>query len=167
MKMAAGRIRVITSQTITRPADTTAYAANDLVANSVTAGSVTPFLFTGVVAQQGYRTKIRRAGANLSGTAVTNGNFRLHLFTAAPTVAAGDNAALAVATNVDKYIGYVDIVLAVAGALGNNGWSVAAWGAFPAFLSTTSASLWGLLQATGAYTPASAETITLKLEVES
>jgi hypothetical protein len=138
-----------------------------LIANNTTAGSVTPFLFSGVVAQQGYRTKIRRAGANLSGTAITNGSFRLHLFSAAPTVAAGDNAALAVATNVSAYLGYIDIVLSVAGALGNNGWSVTAWGASPALLSTTSTSVWGLLAAVLGYTPASAETITLKLEVES
>jgi hypothetical protein len=164
--MSAPTTRVITSQTITRPADTTAYAAGDLVANNTTAGSVTPFLFSNVVRQLGYKNKIVRAAAKLSGTAITNGSFRLHLFSAAPTVTNGDNAAIVVATNITAYLGYLDIVQILGGASGNMGWSVAAWGAPPTMISASSKSLWGLLEAKAAYVPASGETIILSIEVE-
>lgn len=162
----SARTRVVTSQTITRPADTTAYADNDLVANSTSAGSVTPFLFTGAARQLGYKYKVVRAALNASGTAITNGSFRLHLFTAAPTVGAGDNSALAVATNADKYIGYLEIVLAIAGALGNKGWTVSTFVQPVNWVSSTSLNLWGLLQAKAAYAPASAETLIASIEVE-
>lgn len=162
----SARTRVITSQTITRPADTTAYADNDLVANNTSAGSVTPFLFSDVVRQLGYRTKIVRASLAVFGTAITNGSFRLHLFTSAPTVANGDNGALAVATNASSHIGYIDIALAVAGAAGGKGWTVSTVIQPPSFVSTSSKNLWGLLQAKAAYAPASAETFACSLEVE-
>lgn len=165
--MSAPRTRVIASQTITRPADTTAYADNDLVANDTTAGSVTPFLFSDVVRQVGYKNKITRAGIRLSGTAVTNGTFRLHLFKSAPTVGAGDNAAMAVATGNDNYIGYLEIILSMtgSGAGGVRGWSVNGANVL-SFVSENSKNLWGLLQAKGAYTPISAETIQVLIEVE-
>lgn len=165
--MSAVRARQIVSQTITRPADTTAYADNDLVANSTTAGSVTPFVFTDVVRALGYKAKIVRAGIRLSGTAVTNGTFRLHLFKSSPTVGAGDNSAMAVATGNDNYIGYIEIVLGMtgSGAGGVRGWNVTKVTDLN-FISGTSKNLYGLLQAKAAYTPASGETIAVVLEVE-
>ena len=45
------RIADIVTATLTRPADTTAYASGDLVANSTTAGSVTPLTFNAGASQ--------------------------------------------------------------------------------------------------------------------
>lgn len=165
----AGRTKIVESQTITRPADTTAYTSGDLVANSTTAGSVVPFLFENVVRTTGYRAKIKRASLNASGVAITNGSFRLHLFSATPApVGAGDNAAIAADfdTNAAKYVGYLDIVLVVAGTGGNKGWSVTAAPDLN-FVSVNSKNLWGLLEAKAGYTPASAETFKIELEVEA
>src|SRR3990167_10330731 len=114
----------ITGNTITRPADTTVYADQDLVANSATAGSVTPFTFSGVVRNVGYRAIVRRVGLLASQVLLANGTFRLHLFTALPTVTNGDNGALDAASNGSSYIGWYEVVLSLlATGTGTFGWS--------------------------------------------
>jgi hypothetical protein len=80
--------------TITRPSSTTAYTANDALADNATAGSVTPCSWTvGATADKlvgitGGRIKTNDAVLGASGVA-----YRLWLFSSSPTVAAGDNAA--------------------------------------------------------------------------
>lgn len=156
---------VIGATQFTRPADTTAYASGDLVANSTTAGSVVALSFANVTLQTGYKARIKRIGLKSSGTAVTNGSFRIHLFDGGtvPTVANGDNGAIAIATNIVGYLGSMDIAYTLAGAAGAMGWSAA--GEIN-FSSVSSKNLSGLIEARGAYTPASAETFNAYIEVD-
>lgn len=157
------------SATITRPADTTAYASGDLVANSVTAGSVNALQFTTAARISGGSGRVVGARIQKSTNVVTNAAFRLHLFTVIPTfTSAGDNSALStVVVATDKgYLGYIDIPAMT-------GFSAVAWGTgapdntreavnFVAVAQT----LYGVLEARGAYTPGNAEVFTVSLIVE-
>lgn len=84
------------SYQFTRPSDTTQYAGNDLVANSTTAGSVTPLRFN----CERIHGRGRLFGAKMwkSTSTVTAAKFNLHLYTQAPVPTNGDNGAYAVAT---------------------------------------------------------------------
>lgn len=141
-----------------RPADTTAYASGDLVANSTTAGSVTHHQIS---VGQG-RGKIKRAGLKRSGTqAITNGSFRIHVFTADPGAPTnGDNGALVF--NTANYLGYADVTL-ILGTAAAIGWS-AAWDLV--YKTDNSQYLYAVVEARGAYTPASAETFQVVLEID-
>lgn len=149
-----------------RPADTTAYASGDLVANSTTPGSVVPIVFANVVRQPGYSGYITRAGLRTNLALIANGSFRLHLFSAAPTVTNGDNGALDVATNLAAWLGSLDITLALIGTgQGTVGVGLAGTQGIP-FQSGAAAGLWGLLEARAAYVPASGQTFTPWLDVD-
>src|SRR5690606_2424241 len=92
------------SSSFARPADTTQYGQNDLVANSATAGDVEPLTF---VIPYGSGLKIWRAGLLKSSTTTTNAVFRLHLYKDKPTCANGDNDTWS--TTVSGYQGFIDI----------------------------------------------------------
>src|ERR1700730_14367879 len=89
------RIRSNPTSTLTRPANTTAYAANQLIASSTTAGSVVVHSFS-----------IATGGAILSRlrlrTNATSGwggvNLSINLWSAAPTYTNGNGGAYAAAT---------------------------------------------------------------------
>lgn len=151
----------IASATFTRPADVTAYAIGDLVANSTTAGSVVPMTFT--LAQflaQG--AKIRRARVRKSTNVVLDALFRLHLYRNSPTVTNGDNGAW-ISNQTANYIGSIDVTVdrafsdGAAGAglpPGNND------------INTADLQFFGLLEARGALVPASGEVFTVELEID-
>lgn len=153
------------SYSFTRPANTTAYASGDLVANSTTAASVVPLSWgVGAVGGAGIIRGLRLYTDNKT---VTNGSFRVFLFTADPGVpTAGDNGALAVASAAD----YLDVVAvdlssgALAGGTTGKGKRSAAL-AIPFRLGIND-KLYGLIDAQAAYTPASGETFRVTLEIE-
>lgn len=154
------------SANFTRPADTTAYASGDLVANSTTAGSVAALSFTATRIATG-SCLIRRARLKKSGTAITNASFRLHLYGSDPAASSGitngDNGAWL--TKHASYLGAIDITVGTAFS------DAAAGNGVPNFGSEITASLasgstvYGLLEARAAYTPASSEVFTCELEV--
>lgn len=160
------RIIEVTSQTITRPADTTAYASGDLVANSTTAGSVTPFVLK---IPYGTGLKVHRAGLRRSDTDVTNASFRLHLYKDSPTVTNGDNGAWL--SIVAGHQGFIDIV----GTAPAFSALAQAWGVYVnnsvysplIVLTDKDRYIYGLLEARAAYTPASAETFSVSLVGEA
>lgn len=155
------------SSTITRPADTTAYASGDLVANSTTAGSVTNLQFTTLARISGGSGVIVGAQIQKSTNTTTNAAFRLHLFNTAPTyTSAGDNSALSsvVVASAKGYLGYIDIPSMV-------GFSDVAWGSGAPDNSrggipyvATAQTIFGLLEARGAYTPGNAEVFTVTVD---
>lgn len=147
----------------TRPADVTAYAANDLVANSTTAGSVTPMEFAAdQVAGNGI---VRRATLHKSTATATLASFTLHLFTVAPVVTNGDNGAFAVST-AENYVGTVAIDMATGALAGTNSlWKDSAAVAWPIRVPGNG-KLYGLLAASAGYTPASAEVFKVTLHIE-
>lgn len=151
-----------TSNTITRPNDTTAYASGDLVANSTTAGSVTPFswnvgIFRGL--------KIWRVGISKSSASVTNASYRVHIYNNSPTVANGDNGALS--SIRASYVGFVDVAApatAFSDAYFANGIFTNNSLQAPLFTYVDlDGYLYGLLEARGAYTPTAEETYAITL----
>lgn len=150
----------------TRPADTTAYTSGDLVANSVTAGSVTPFVFALTTLRGAEAGRVRNARLQKSAASVTNATFRLHLFDRAKTVTNGDNGALAF-DSYDGYVASIDIDLAT-GATALAGGPVTKFSAdLTASFHGRDGNLYGYLEARGAYTPASGEVFVVALSVES
>lgn len=151
-----------TSASFTRPNDITAYTSGDLVANSTTAGSVTPMTFK---LRSGVALKLQRVEILKSDATATNASFRLHLYNDSPTVTNGDNGAWL--STVAGYQGFVDIVLSGQtfsddskghGVYVNN--SVFA----PMFaVLDKDATLYGLLEARAGYTPAAQEVFTVGL----
>ena len=152
-------VRAAASQ-MTRPADVTAYASGDLVANSTTAGSVTPLSFTvaRVAAGSGM---IRRLRIKTSSTSITNAQFRLHLYTTSPTVTNGDNGVWLSAGSAN-YIGSMDVTLDKAFSDGAAGLSAVTE---INFALASGQLVYGLLEARAAYTPTSAGTFDVALEV--
>lgn len=152
------------SATFNRPANTTAYAVGALVANATS--SPTAMQFT-VQRANGLSSAILRARLTKSGTSNTNAQFRLHLFTANPTVASGgDGTAWATALDGSAtHIGYLDCVSMYQFADGcqGNGSPDSGQAILSALASGTV--LYGYTEARGAYTPASGETFTWTLEV--
>lgn len=146
----------------TRPNDTTAYASGDLVANSTTAGSVTPLTYTSAASFFG-QFYIRRARLKKSGTSVTNASFRVHFYGASPTCANGDNAAWS--TTESTYYGAADVTVDQAFSNGAKGVGAPNSGTEIPVEFTQGSAFYCLIEARGSYTPAAQEVFTLELEL--
>lgn len=163
------------SQTFTRPSDTTAYTANDLVANSTTAGSVTALAFNAELS--GGRGLIVGGRLSKSGTTVTLAKFDLHLFHRSPTVTNGDNGAFAIDTG-RYYIGKIAFDLTSGAEIGTAYATGIVQLTAPGLVfdsqsqglaaSTYQAPqvVYGLLVATAGYTPTSAEVFEAAIMVQ-
>lgn len=141
----------------TRPANTTAYTAADLVANDVDAVDVVPLAFA--TGEGGIRIKTAII-TKTDETDVTASDFSLHLFGSLPTVANGDNGALS-HNHANKF---ADIDFATMVAATDVAWAMATgldlnW--------NTSGYIYGLIEADGTYSPASAEVFSVTLVFES
>jgi hypothetical protein len=152
------------SYSFTRPADTTAYAAGDLIANSTTAGSVVPLSWA--VRHPGAVCQLKRAVITKTTTTVTNFKAILHLYSAAPAVANGDNGAYS-STKAANYIGSILIDGTTSpGAKFSDG--AGAFGAAAAgsdFIFSPGGTIYGLLEANAAYAPGNAEVFTVTLDL--
>lgn len=161
--LAVGSI-VTPSANFTRPADTTPYTLGDLVANSTTAGSVTPLSWTAARVAAG-SLYVRRVRLLKSTTSTTNALFRLHLYSASPTgIANGDNGAFS--TNAAGYLGGCDIQVSRVFVDGAWGAGVPITGAEINVALTSGQTIYGLLEALAGYTPGDSEVFTATLEVQ-
>ena len=147
-----------TSDTVTRPNDTNAYAAGDVV--STAAGEIMEFASVGAVDEV---VMILGSRLRVDVNAVPSGmsNFRLHLYNAAPTAIA-DNAAYNLPSgDRAKYLGYVTLSTPV--DLGDTLYSEDDNLNFTAKLAGTS--LYGILATTAGYTPSAntVKTVTLNI----
>lgn len=146
---------MIEQASFTRPANTTAYAQGDLIANDATAGSVVALEFGRD--GSGWR-KIRQARLHKDSNTTTGANYRLWLLSADPTVTNGDNGALA-----------GDWSASVIGVL-EGSTPYAATDGVTMFLDAAgieplaSGVIYGLLEARASYTPTSGEVFTVTLE---
>jgi hypothetical protein len=147
------------SSSFIRPADTAAYSAGDLVANATAAGSVEPMQFElgtskGLIRSAMFKT----SNANL----VAGSSFRLHLWSQLPAPTGGDNqqvfAPAAALVPTDGYLGYIDMTADVWGSNGAMGRGMPSPDIH--FDLGAATSVYGLLEARGAITPASGATIT-------
>jgi len=161
------------SASFTRPADTTAYTASDLVANDTTAADVVAMAFR--IARGGGSGVIWRARLISDTDAPTNKTVRLHLWSSDPVATAptnGDNGAMQIAAGIEAdYLGSIAIDLSTTNgdvhASGNVGSGVPLGTTGILFdLGSADAVIYGLLEATGAFTPASGEVFTTFLEIE-
>jgi len=145
----------VISSSFIRPADTTAYASGDLVANSTTAGSVVPLDFgvlDGVV--EGFR--LRKTSAGVSGATFRLWLYALPITVALPTVVNGDNGVLSIST-LAGFVGRMTCASMETHAALAQAWGVLSPDdALRYFVGGQR--LVGLLEARGAYTPVSAET---------
>lgn len=151
------------SASFTRPADTTAYTIGDLVANSVTAGSVIPMAFKLDNSFPMGQFRLTRARIYKNGAVVTNANFRLHLYQALPTVTNGDNGAW-LSTGSADWLGNIDIPSMLVFSDGAAGSGSAAAGSELLIRQKQGATIYGLLVALAAYTPANGEVFTVVIE---
>jgi hypothetical protein len=156
------------SASFTRPADTTAYTAGDLVANNTTAGSVTPLSWTLQSSNIVGPCSIYRARLVKSATSVALAAFRLHLYAALPSVTAGDNGAFQ-STQAANYVGSIPLDLTTTpgakfsdGAAGHG--SMAA-GADANIRLPSGTTIYGLLEALATYTPGLSEVLTVTLDL--
>jgi hypothetical protein len=155
---------LLSTAAMARVADTTQYASGDIVANSATAGSVVPIELKAPLFAGG-EGRINAVRLTKSSSSVTAAAFRVHFFRAAPTVTSGDNAALAISNGVAKgYLGSVDVTIGQAlgdGAFGRADATII----FETVKPETK--IYALIEARGAYTPASAESFKIELELEA
>jgi hypothetical protein len=162
MSVSSGLVMISAAPQFARPADTTAYASGDLVANSTTAGSVTPLEFrVGRDVRRG--VTVLRARIKKSGTSVASAAFRLHLYRRSPTVTNGDNGAWLTDKAAD-YLGAIDVTDMKAFSDGAMGIGQPEVGSTISALPQVNNTLYGLLEARAGYTPASAETFDITLE---
>jgi hypothetical protein len=165
-----GGLQTIAATPFNRPADTTAYAAGDLVANSTTAGLVTGLIFPLAVRGAGEAIRIERLRLRKSGAVLTNASFRVYICRALPTLSVGDNGALNASSvlaidDVQYVVGWFDVTMDRSATAGARGVGIPNAGAAITIAPVASGTtLYGLVEATAAYTPASGETFNATLE---
>lgn len=148
-----------------RPANTTAYVAGQLVANTTTAGSVTA-LALAAARKAGGTGAIPRLSLKKSTATLTAARFRVHLFRDAPVVAVGDGGTFAGNVSEAGYLGSFDVVMDRAWSDGALGLAVPNTGSAAVFAAAAgSQSIQALIEARDAYAPGSGETFTLTLDV--
>jgi hypothetical protein len=139
--------------TLTRTADTNAYAANDVIGAAT--GSTAALTFTSMCSPSGSNTMLTTVTLEIDASAVISGetSYRLYLYNVTPPSALGDNAAHDLGSgDRASFLGYVDLGTPV--DLGST-----------LYVQTTGVnkqvkcsgtSLFGYLVTVGAYTPTSA-----------
>jgi hypothetical protein len=147
--------------TITRPSNTTAYTAGDVVGD--TGGSAIISL-TAAGPSAGF-VIIQSISLVFSDSAVPSGMgaFRLHLYSASPTAIA-DNAAFDLLSG-DRatYMGYIDLPTPV--DFGSTLYTQTDYPGRLIKLGTASTTLFAELETRGAYTPVSASTVSVRVNL--
>lgn len=154
---------------LTRPANTTAYAIGDIVG--------APIELVGVTRASGEAFRIERARVRKTSNVLTNAAFRLHLFRKPPVPNGGavaDNGVfdpgsgvLALA-DIDGYIGTIDVAMNYAATSGARGVGAPSVGS--GITCETGAvvgketSIWVIIEPRAAYVPASGETFYVTVE---
>lgn len=156
---------VVLKAELTRPSDTTAYAANDLVGANTSVSDTNVIEIANAVSAAGQALRVERVRLAKSTNVTTNAQFRLHFFEARPTLGVGDNGALGALTalavdSMRYYAGYVDVTINRAGndaADGSVGVNVPVVGLGLTLRPESGTSIFCVIQALAAYTPGSAE----------
>ena len=147
--------------TITRPSNTTAYTAGDVVGD--TGGSAIISL-TAAGPTAGF-VIIQSISLVFSDSTVPSGMgaFRLHLYSASPTAIA-DNAAFDLASgDRDTYMGFID--LPTPADFGSSLYTQTDYPGRLIKLAAASTTLFAELETRGAYTPVSASTVSIRVNL--
>lgn len=149
------------STDITRPADITAYAANDALSDSTTAPTLGGFTFTSAASKSGGSGIITDLIVTSSNDPVTTLQGEIFLFNTAVTNI-NDNAAFAVSdAEIKTCVGKIAFTLE---DVGNNQFAHVQR-VYLAYTCSGSANLRFLVRVKNAYTPASAEVLTCIIKV--
>ncbi len=160
----AGAFAALISNSFARPANTTAYAAGQLMANSVSAASVVAVPLP-AARLNGGTGLIPRVDLAKSDPSLTNASFRVHLYSAAPTSAAGDGVAYSTNGTL-TFLDTFDVNMVKSFTDGAKGVGVPSAGTAAIFAAAAgSQNLYALVEALAAYTPASGEVFTITLQV--
>lgn len=143
------------SASVTRPADTTAYAAGDVIGTAVT--SVLNFSAAGPTF--GGNLVLTNVTLEIDVAAIPSGmtTFRLHLYNAAPTAIADNVAYDLAAGDRTKYLGFVDLPTPL--DFGSTLWSETEsqiYWSIRKQITLVDNNLYGVLQTVAGYTPTSA-----------
>lgn len=146
--------------TITRPADTTAYTAGDVVGTSPAAN----IEFTNILPTAGEHFYITDAKIEVEKSAVPGGmdTFTLHLFDTAPTAIADNTAWTLLLADGGKYLG--SIIFTVPVDLGTTLISFKNSLALKRKLAASSTSIYGQLVTDAGWTPAASDVVNITLE---
>lgn len=152
---------VTVSTDVTRPADTTAYAANDALSDSTSAPTSGGFTFTSAARKSGGSGIITDAIITTSADAATLLQGEIWIFDTSVTNI-NDNSAFAVSdTEIKTYVGKIPFTMEDAG---NNG-AAHVTNLSIGFTCVGSANLRFLVKVKNAYTPASGEVLTTRLKI--
>ena len=145
--------------TVTRPSNTTAYTAGDVVGD--TSGSAVITL-PSIGASGGY-VLIQSVRLMIGDSSVPSGMgaFRLHLYTAAPTATADNSPFDLMSGDVANYAGYID--LPAPQDMGSTIFTQTDYCGTAIKLATGSTSLFAELETRNAYTPTSASAYNLRV----
>lgn len=147
------------SSSTTRPNDTTAYTALDVVGTS----PVTNIEFANVTGVAGSSVIVTGVALRIDVNAVPSGmtGFRLHLYDSEPTAIADNSAFNLPSGDRSKYIGYIDIdtPIDMGDTLYIENLNVNKQ------VKTVTTSIYGILQTMGAFTPSAQTVKTIKLRV--
>lgn len=150
----------------TRPANTTAYASGQIIANSTTPGLCTPIALTASRFNDAPGA-VRRVRLSVNDAIWFNATVRVHLLRSSPTFAAGDGGAFSGNITESGYLGSCDVTFdrqfsdpSVVG------FGVPAVGGEINFLPNSgSQTIFGVLEARSSVTPTASKTFTLSAEV--
>lgn len=141
--------------TVTRPANTTAYTAGDVVGGAITFAGIAPYGGDILVTSTALRINVTGIPAGMT-------SFRLHLYTSSPTSALADNAAWDLpADDRAAYVGYIDLGSPV--DVGSTLFVQADQINKQIKLAAGSSTLYGYLTTTAGYTPTSAAVKVIEL----
>lgn len=150
-----------TTVTITRPSNTTAYTAGDVVGDTNGSAILT---FTNAGPSGGF-VILQSVSLVFSDSSVPSGMgaFRLHLYSAAPTAIA-DNAVFdLVSGDRANYMGYIDLSTPL--DFGSSLYTQTDYSGRLVKLAAASTTLYAELETRGAYTPVSASTVQVRLNL--
>jgi hypothetical protein len=145
--------------TITRPSNTTAYAAGDVVGD--TGGSA--ILSMTAIGPSGGFVLVQSVSLIFSDSVVPAGMaaFRIHMYSASPTAIA-DNAAFDLLSgDRNAYMGYIDLPAPL--DLGSTIYTQTDYPGRLIKLAAASTTLFAEIETRGAYTPVSASTVSLRI----
>lgn len=145
----------------TRPANTTAYAAEDAVNDNTSTPHIMEFVTTDTTGQHGQDVIFKTLRVTKDSNTTTNASFRLYLTKETQTIAEDNTAQTLLYANRSNRIGYIDFTFTTGGTGSNCAEAVVTDVNIPHRL--LSAKVYGYLVAKAAYTPASGEKFDFEL----
>lgn len=146
------------TEVITRPSNTTAYTAGDVIGNASTA------IFTlANIGPSGGHVLIQSAGICFSDSSVPAGMgaFRMHFYSSSPAASTDNSAFDLISADHGKYLGYIE--LPAPQDFGSTLYTQVDYPGRLVKLASGSTSLFLELETRGAYTPASASTLDIRV----